>query len=254
MTTLTLHRLLQTSGFDSRRRIRQAIADGEFTVNDEVITNPTHPVDPERDVIRYQGRRLKLKVEPLVYFLLNKPVGVVSTLSDPARRRSITDLIGGIRERVYPAGRLDFNSEGLILLTNDGDFMKFIISPASLIPKEYLIKVRGNLTNEIREKLLTKGVHIEGSRIRPLKIEHVRSTQGGHCWLKVTITEGKKHIVRKLFRYSGHPVERLRRLSIGSFHLKGIPTGHWKEIPPSDVEAFRKRYAVSHPKKPRRVR
>jgi len=237
MKAYTLHRLLQSSGFDSRRRIRKGIADGDFSVNGKVITDPNFPVDPEDD-IRFQGSRLKLNVESRVYFLLNKPRGVVSTLADPGGRATIKDLIKGIRERVYPVGRLDFHSEGLILLTNDGDLMKKVITPANKVPKQYLVKIRGILSDQDRERLLVKGIHMEGLRIKPLEITPVRRTAKGHSWLTLTITEGRKHVVRKLLRFSGHPVERLRRLSIGNLRLQGIPPGHWREATAQEMDAF----------------
>jgi len=238
MNTLTLHRLLQSAGFDSRRRIRRGIADGEYEVNGKVVTDPNHPVNPDSDEIRFQGRRLKLAVAPLAYFLLNKPRAVVSTLADPGGRATIKDLISGIKERVYPVGRLDFNSEGLILLTNDGALMKRVITPANRVPKQYLVKIRGNLSEADRSRLLNKGIHIEGIRVRPLEITHVRRTAGGHSWLTLTVTEGRKHVVRKLLRYTGHPVERLRRLSIGSLRLRGIPPGHWREVSAAELKEF----------------
>jgi len=238
MSPVTLHRLLQSSGFDSRRRIRRGIADGEFTVNGKVVTDPNFAVEPGRDEIRFQGRRLKLAAEPLVYFLLNKPRGVVSTLSDPGHRPTIKDLISGIPERVYPVGRLDYNSEGLIMLTNDGALMKKVITPANRVPKQYLVKIRGDLKESDRRRLLEKGIHLEGLRVRPLEITPVRRTAGGHSWLTLTIAEGRKHVVRKLLRFTGHPVERLRRLSIGSLKLKGIPPGHWREITADELKTF----------------
>lgn len=238
MSTTTLHRMLQSAGFDSRRRIRRGIADGEFTVNGKTVTDPNFPVEPGHDEIRFQGRRLKLNAEPLVYFLLNKPRGVVSTLSDPGRRPTIKDLIRGIPERVYPVGRLDYNSEGLILLTNDGALMKKVITPSSRVPKQYLVKIRGELSETDRRRLLEKGVHLEGIRVRPLEITFIRRTAQGHSWLTITITEGHKHVVRKLLQYAGHPVERLRRLAIGSLKLKGIPVGHWREATEPEIKAF----------------
>ncbi len=230
------------AGFDSRRNIRQGIHDGEFKVNNNVVTDPNFLVDLDKDSIRFLDKKLKLRLEHRTYYLLNKPYGVISTLDDPQGRPTIMDYIGDIKERVYPVGRLDYHSEGLILLTNDGELTNFVISPRNQIPKVYNVKIKGVLSEAERQKLLTKGLFLEGMRVKPQKIEYIRKTVKNNSWIRVTIVEGKKHIIRKVFKYSGHPVEKLKRMSIGNFKLGKIPSGHWRTVTKDELAFFTERY------------
>lgn len=242
MSKLKLQKAIQAAGFDSRRSIRTGIADGDFKVNNTVITDPNFLVDLSKDTIRYRDKKITLKIEKKSYFIFNKPDGVISTLEDPQGRATLKDYIGKIKERVYPVGRLDYHSEGLILLTNDGDLTNFIISPRNKIPKVYNVKIKGVLSEQERRKLLSKGIFLEGSRVKPLEIEYIRKTQQNNSWIRVTIVEGKKHIIRNFFKYSGHPVERLKRVAIGTIKLKKLPAGHWKELTPMELEIFKNKY------------
>lgn len=244
MKQVELQKWLQECGAGSRRTIREWITSGRLTVNGQEVRDPHFPVNGAADSISVDGRRLKLAPQQLSYFVLNKPVGVVSTLDDPQKRPTIRDFLRGIRERVYPVGRLDFHSEGLILLTNDGDLANFILSARNKVPKTYMMKIKGKLDARAKEKL-ERGIFMEGSRLAPFRIEYVKSTGAGNSWLRVTITEGKKHILRKAFLYSGYPVEKLRRVAIGSILLKKLPRGHWRELPPEEIAAFKKKYHYS---------
>lgn len=239
-----LQKILQAAGTDSRRNIRQFIHDGRIKVNNQVITDPNFMVDISRDTVRLDERKLKLKIEKISYFLLNKPVGVVSTLEDPEGRPTIKEFIAKIKERVYPVGRLDYHSEGLILLTNDGELTNFIISPRNKIPKIYQVKIKGLLADEDRDRLINRGVVVDGVRVKPIRIDFVKKTGQGNSWIRVTLHEGKKHIIRNMLKYSGHPVEKLKRLSIGTFHLKKLPVGHWREITIEELDEFKKTYNI----------
>ena len=241
MKEMKLQKFLQDCGLASRRDIRQWIHDGRFKVNRLPVTDPNFPVAPGQDQIHFGKKLLKLHVQNKSYFILNKPVGIVSTLDDPQGRSTITAFTSRIRERVYPVGRLDYNSDGLILLTNDGDLANFIISAKNQVPKTYLLKIKGELSPATQKKL-EKGVFLEGERLKPFVIEPVKSTSSGNSWLKVTITEGKKHILRDAFKYSGHPVEKLRRIAIGTLTLKNLPLGHWRELADWEIAAFKKQY------------
>lgn len=242
MSILKLQKAIQTAGFDSRRNIRQDIHDGEFKVNNKVITDPNFLVDLEKDTIRYQDRKLRLKLEKKVYYLFNKPTGVISSLKDPQGRPTVVEFLTRIKERVYPVGRLDYHSEGLMLLTNDGDLANFVISPRNQIPKVYTLKIKGILKEEERRKLETKGISVDGQRVKPMRIEYIKKTSHDNSWIRVTIIEGKKHIVRKMFQYSGHPVEKLKRVAIGSLLLKSLPRGHFRELLPEELEFFKKKF------------
>jgi 23S rRNA pseudouridine2605 synthase len=167
---------------------------------------------------------------------------VISTLQDPEGRPTIKDFITSIKERVYPVGRLDYHSEGLILLTNDGELTNFIISPINKIPKVYMVKIKGSLREEDRKNLKTKGVFLADHRVRPLKIDFIKKTPQGNSWIRITIIEGKKHIIRDLLKFTGHPVEKLKRTAIGTIQLKKLPAGHWRELLTEEVELFKKTY------------
>ncbi len=241
MKEMKLQKYLQDCGLASRRDIRQWIHDGRFKVKGRVVTDPNFPVRVPGDAISLGGKLLKLAPQEKSYFIFNKPVGIVSTLADPEGRPTVSSFIGRIRERVYPVGRLDFHSDGLMLLTNDGELANFIISARNQVPKTYLLKIKGTLSEATRKKL-EKGIFLEGERLNSFVIEALKSTAGGNSWLKVTITEGKKHILRNAFKYSGHPVEKLRRVAIGTLTLGKLPLGEWRELRPDEVAAFKKKY------------
>lgn len=237
-----LQKYLQDTGFDNRRNIRKWITSGEISVNNKIVKEPGFEIDPEKDTILYNGKKINLKLEKKKYYIFNKPYGVVSTLSDPEGRVTISEYIKKIKERVYPVGRLDYHSEGLILLTNDGELTNFIISPKNKIPKIYYIKVKGIPSNELQKKMRITGIVIDRVRVKPLQVSFVKKTGKGNSWLKVSIIEGKKHIIRKLFKYSGHPVEKLKRVSIGNIQLKKLPPGYYKELTIEEIEIFKTKF------------
>lgn len=237
MNVMKLQKALQDAGMGNRRLIRQLINEGNIRVNNRVVTNPNYPLDVDHDLVHLKKKELKIRLQPKCYFILNKPDGVVSTLFDPQKRPTISHLIGKIRERVVPVGRLDFHSEGLILLTNDGELTNFILSAKNKVPKTYQVKIKGVLSPETQKKL-EKGIFMEGERLNPFRIEFIRQTTGGHSWWRVTITEGKKHILRKAFLFSGHPVERLKRTAIGTIRLKSLPAGEWRELTQTEIKTF----------------
>jgi len=241
MKEMKLQKFLQDCGLASRREIRQWIHEGKFKVNQRTVTDPNFSIKFPGDQIHLGNKMLKLKLQPKSYFIFNKPVGIVSTLADPQGRSTILTFISRIRERVYPVGRLDYNSDGLILLTNDGDLANFILSAKNQVPKTYLLKIKGELSPATQAKL-EKGVFLDGERLNPFVIEPVKATSAGNSWLKVTITEGKKHILRDAFKYSGHPVEKLRRVAIGNIKLKNLPLGEWRELKDYEIAAFKKEY------------
>ena len=241
MKEIKLQKYLQNCGLASRRDIRGWIHDGKIKVNQRTVTDPNFPVRTPSDRIHLGNKLLKLTPQSKSYFIFNKPVGIVSTLDDPQGRSTVRSFIARIKERVYPVGRLDYNSDGLMLLTNDGDLANFIISAKNQVPKTYLLKVKGNLS-ETTQKKLEKGVFLEGERLNPFVIEPVKMTGSGNSWLKVTISEGKKHILRNAFKYAGHPVEKLRRIAIGNITLGKLPLGEWRELADYEIAAFKKQY------------
>jgi len=237
-----LQKVLQTSGLDSRRNLRQFIHEGRIKVNNQVVTDPNFLVDITRDTLRLDNLKLKLKKEKKSYYILHKPYGVISTLNDPQGRPTVKDYITGIKERVYPVGRLDYHSEGLILLTNDGELTNFIISTRNKIPKIYMTKIKGTLSVEERNNIKTKGIFLGNRRVKPLQVDFIKRTAQGNSWIRITIIEGKKHVVRDLLKYAGHPVEKLKRIAVGSFQLKKLVVGHWCELTAEELEIFKKTY------------
>lgn len=237
-----LQKVLQTAGIDSRRNIRLQIHEGRIKVNNQVVTDPNFLVDTTSDTLRLDNRKLKLKKEKKSYYIFYKPDGVISTLHDPQGRTTVKDFLTAIKERVYPVGRLDYHSEGLLLLTNDGELTNFIISTKNKVPKVYMVKIKGILTTAEREQLMTKGIFLERRRVKPLQIDFVKKTAQGNSWIRVTILEGKKHIIRNLLKYTGHPVEKLKRTAIGTIKLKKLPTGQWRKLTQDEVETFKKTY------------
>lgn len=246
MNETKLMKYLQECGLASRRDIRQWIHEGRFRVRGVVVTDPNFQVRVPGDAIHMGGKLLKLAPQPKSYFMLNKPTGVVSTLADPEGRPTVRDFIGRIRERVYPVGRLDFHSDGLMLLTNDGELADFILAARNGVPKTYLLKIKGTLGEAARQKL-ERGIFLEGERLNPFVIEEVSATSSGNSWLRVTITEGKKHILRKAFLYAGHPVEKLRRVAIGTIKLGHLPLGQWRELRDDEIETFKRKYRFDRP-------
>ncbi len=244
-TKIKLQKFIQTVGVDSRRKIREMIHAGQLKVNQTVVTDPNFLVDCHKDQVTLNHKELKFPTQQKrSYFIFNKPDGVISSLNDPQKRPTIPEFIRGIKERVYPVGRLDYHSEGLILLTNDGDLANFIISPKNGIVKTYMIKIRGEISEETRKRLLDRGAVINGLRIKPLEIRFTKKTKQNNSWLRVQIVEGKKHIIRNLFKFTGHPVQKLKRTAIGTIQLKKLPTGHWRELTESEISIFRKTYKV----------
>lgn len=231
-----LQKLLAHAGIASRRKTEQLILEGRVTVNGAVITELGTKADPERDHIKVDGKRIRAREKP-VYIALNKPKNVVSTASDPQGRPTVIDLIRGVKARVYPVGRLDYASEGLLLLTNDGEFAKRIMAPATHIPKTYLVKANGPLTEEHQAKFRA-GVPIEGKRTAPASIKLIRAA--GNPWYEVRLIEGRQNQIRLMFKHFGRLVEKLRRVKIGFLELGGLPPGEFRHLSPVEVARFRK--------------
>jgi len=234
----TLQKWLQSGGFADRRTIRRAIADGKFRINGKPTRDPHAPVNPGRDTVTFENRPLNLTAEKRVAFLFNKPKGVISSRQDPQGRPTVLDFFQGVKERVYPAGRLDFMSEGLMVLTNDGDLTQLIISPRYQVPKVYEAKVRGVLTVDTIKSIVSRGVFLEGRRVRALDLTTLKRIGNHHSRVRVTVIEGKKHIVRHLLRHAGHPVEELKRVAIGPFRLGNLAPGKWNRLRDDEILRF----------------
>ena len=211
-----LQKLIAGTGLASRRKAEALIAAGRVMVNGKTVTELGTKVDPERDHIKVDGKHLSAP-QPFVYLMLNKPKNVVSTLDDPGGRTTVKDYLRGVSVRVFPVGRLDFDSEGLMLLTNNGELAQAMLHPRYHVPRTYLIKVKGVLTDdEIRS--LEQGVRLEDGMTSPAQVKKVRKVEA-NSWLEITIREGRKHQVKRMLEVVGHPVIKLLRIRMGSLSL-----------------------------------
>ena len=226
-----LQKLLAQSGVASRRKCEELMLDGQVEVDGEVVTRLGTKVDPRTAVIRVAGRRLP-PVSPNVYLVLNKPRGVVSTMSDPQGRRTLSDLLTERSERLFHVGRRDTDTEGLILLTNDGDFAQRVAHPSYELEKTYVAEVDGVVDKATVRRLLA-GVELDDGPVEVHSCRVVsssRSAKGDRSIVELVIHEGRNRIVRRLLDEVGHPVRRLTRTAIGPVVLRGLQPGALREL------------------------
>lgn len=235
-----LQKYLAGAGITSRRKCEELILQGQVRVNNSVVTKLGTKVDPQKDIIEVDGRLVKYKeIKQYSYILLNKPKGYLTSLSDPFGRPIVLDLLKGVKERVYPVGRLDFNSEGLLILTNDGELAYTLTHPAKEVEKVYIAKVKGIPSSE-KLKILSKGVVLENNyRIAPCNIYLLKITKG-NAILKIKIREGKKRQIRKMGEYIGHFVLELRRTQLGPISLKGVRPGEYRYLNKEEIKSLKK--------------
>lgn len=230
-----LQKILSQAGVASRRKAEELIVEGRVTVNGEVITELGSKADLEADHIKVDGRLLHAP-KHLVYLAMNKPKGCVTTLSDPEGRPTVQHLLRGVKQRVFPVGRLDYNSEGLLLLTNDGDFAHRVTAPGSHVKKTYVVKVNGLLSEE-QEKLFAAGISLHGRKTSPAEIKQIKA--GPNPWYEVRIIEGRQNQIRIMFKHFGRLVEKLRRVKIAFLELDVAP-GRYRTLTNKEMERFRK--------------
>ena len=226
-----LQKVLAAAGVASRREAERLIQSGRVEVNGTVVTALGTRVDPARDRVRVDGEAVG-RAETAVHILLFKPKGVLSSVHDPRGRTTVLDLVRGVRQRVYPVGRLDWDSEGLILLTNDGDLAFRLTHPKNHVPKTYRVKVRGLVGREVLEQV-RHGLDLEGRRTLPAPVRRVSSQT--HTWLEVVLDEGRKNQIRRVFERLGHPVLKLRRTAIGSLTDRDLKPGEYRMLTAGEV-------------------
>lgn len=243
---MRLEKYISDSGIASRRAVKRAIHEGHVTVNGKQITIPGHPIDPIADDIEYQ----KNKVEPLteyIYLMLHKPVGYLTTRRDERGRPTVMELLTDLPKSIYPVGRLDMETEGLLLFTNDGDFAYRMMHPSHEIEKTYLVWVNGVPSKRALGRLRS-GIAISGGTTAPAKIKHLNTktatklskkknskNTGEIAKYRVIIHEGKKRQVRLMFKAVGHKVIRLKRIRVGNLRLGNLPQGQYKHLTPTEV-------------------
>jgi 23S rRNA pseudouridine2605 synthase len=240
-----LQKIMAAAGIASRRRSEELITGGLVSVNGKTVTQLGSKADPEADHIRVNGKLLQ-GAERHVYILMNKPKGYVTTLCDPEGRPTVMDLLHGVKARVYPVGRLDYASEGLLLLTNDGAFANHLMKAASHVPKTYMVKVSGVPTADGLLRL-REGIYIASDKERrvktsPAKINVIR--ESANPWYEVTLVEGKNRQIRRMFEAIGHHVEKIKRVRYGPLELDVHP-GKFRKLAPQEVTKLKSAARIS---------
>jgi 23S rRNA pseudouridine2605 synthase len=235
---LRLQKLISQAGVASRRAAEKLIAEGRVTVNGETVTEMGTKADPARDDIRVDGRRIKA-TERLRYILLYKPAGYVTTRSDPQHRRTVIDLLRGVREYVYPVGRLDYDTQGVLLVTNDGDLAAKLTHPRHQVDRTYEASVAGMPDDEAIDRL-RRGIPLDGRRTQPADVLVVnKGRRDRNGVLIITIREGRNRQVRRMLEAVGHPVESLRRIRFGPLGIRGLRPGDWRDLTDAEVEKLK---------------
>ena len=229
---IRLQKVLAQAGVASRRKAEDLIRAGLVTVNGEVVTDLGRRVDPAASHIKVAGRRIAPAARK-VYLALHKPPGYVTTRRDPQGRPTVMALVRGVREPVFPVGRLDYASEGLLLLTNDGDLAQTVMHPRSGVPKTYRVKVKGHPTDSALDRI-RRGIRLEDGPAAPARLARIRRLKANTS-LEITLTEGRRREVRRMFDKIGHPVIRLVRVRIGPVRLGTLAPGRIRRLTPAEV-------------------
>ena len=231
---MRLEKYIATSGIASRRAAKKSILAGAVTVNGESVLVPGHPIAPETDIVEFEGKR----VEPLtehIYLMLNKPAGCVTTRRDERGRPTVMDFIVDLPNTIYPVGRLDLETEGLLLFTNDGNFAYRLLHPSHEIEKTYVVWVQGAPHDDAIQRL-REGVTIPSGTTAPARLKRLKVSKDGRSTkFEVVIHEGKKRQVRLMFKGVGYPVIRLKRIRIGNLRLGNLPSGQYRFLTPEEI-------------------
>lgn len=233
---IRLNRYLSECGFDSRRKSEELIKQGRVEVNNRVVIDLSTKIDTDNDIVTVDGEKVKQKKK--VYFLLNKPKGVITSTSDERNRKTVVDLIP-VKEKIFPVGRLDYDTTGVLLLTNDGEFSNFLMHPKNKIIREYEVHIDKPLEKQDKEKLL-KGIFLKGKKGRFNSVNFPK-----HNNMKMVIIsteEGRNHFVKNMFFMLGYKVEALKRISYCGFTVNDLPIGGYKKLSFSEVQSIIKKY------------
>lgn len=226
-----LQKIIAKMGIASRRAAEELIIEGRVTVNGQTAIIGMK-ADSSKDHIKVNGKLLT-KPEPKIYLMMNKPVGVITTLAETEERPTIRDFIRKVKYRVFPVGRLDYDSEGLLLLTNDGDFAQSILHPSKKIPKTYHVKIKGILAEDAIEKL-KNGIRLNDGLTAPAKVKKLKKSEE-NSWIEITIYEGRKRQIRRMIERIGHSVIKLKRVKINGIEIGGLEPGAIRYLTPEEV-------------------
>ncbi|WP_018755273.1 pseudouridine synthase [Paenibacillus terrigena] len=244
-----LQKILAAAGVASRRKCEELILEGKVEVNGETVNTLGVKADPTQDVITVNGRAIQS--ESKVYLMMNKPKGVITSATDPKGRKVVTDYVTGIKERVYPVGRLDYDTEGLLLLTNDGEFANLLTHPKHHVPKTYLATVEGIPHGDKLEKL-KEGIMLEDGMTAPAELEYQDiNVEEKQATIRITIYEGRNRQVRRMFEAISHKVIRLKRIKFGDLSLMNLKRGRTRPLTPNEINEL-KQLALSKKNKERR--
>ena len=238
-----LQKLLAHAGYASRRKAEELIVAGRVSVNGRTITELGSKADLSVDKVKVDGQMVSAP-QHHVYIAFHKPKNVVSTVRDPQGRETVMSYFKGFAERIYPVGRLDYASEGLMILTNDGELANRLISPGSHVTKTYVVKVKGGLTSD-QEEEFRRGIPMHGRRTAAAGIKLIR--KGENPWYEVRLIEGRQNQIRIMFKHFGHLVEKLRRIKIGFLELGDLKAGAYRTLTRSEVAHFRKLLRLENP-------
>ena len=236
MTQQRIQKIIAASGLASRREAERWIERGRVTVNGQVAGLGAS-ADPFVDRIEIDGKEIG-RPEKKVYILLNKPVGYVTTMRDPEGRPVVSELLRDVPERVVPVGRLDLTTEGLLVLTNDGDLAQALSHPSFHVEKSYLVRVRGNVSREVIDQL-ANGVRLEDGMTAPARVELVRRS-GSHSWVKITIHEGRNRQVRRMCEALDFPVSRLKRIGYAFLDDRQLPVGQYRHLTANEIKELKR--------------
>ncbi len=237
MEKIRLQKFISDAGIMSRRAAEEEIKNGNISINGHIAPLGTK-VDPSSDTVTYRGKKILYKKSEHTYIMMNKPRGYLSSTFDDRGRKCVTDLLEGINSRVYPVGRLDLISEGMLLLTDDGELKNKLTHPSYSLPKLYRVKVSGEVS-EAQMDILTSPLVIDGYKIRPVDVK-IHSIDESGTVLRMTLFEGRNRQIRKMCEQADLTVKRLSRLSIGNLSLDGLAVGKWRHLTPEEVEYLKK--------------
>ncbi|MFH2132230.1 MAG: pseudouridine synthase [bacterium] len=234
--TIRLHKFIANAGIASRRKAEQLISDGKVTVNGHLISLQGTQIDPETDMVRVNGKLVSIVPREPVAYALYKPKNCVTTLMDPQGRDTIVNYFPKTSQRLFPVGRLDYDAEGLLILTNDGDLANRIAHPSQHIWKQYFVKIKGKITPEEINRIRS-GPVIDGKTRQPVKIRFLHFVND-KSWLVVSLQEGIKHHIKKTFLAAGYPVLKIKRYSVGNIELLELSPGECRQISKTEIETL----------------
>ncbi len=239
MKKMRINKFLSQAGGLSRRKADNAVLEGRVSVDGKIVSEKGILVDPDRDLVRLDGHLLNLDSEKL-YMMFHKPVGVVTTMDDPKGRKTVADYFDFAYPRVYPVGRLDYNTSGLLIITNDGELTHHLSHPRFEVVKGYVAKVKGK-PGEGKMQSLRKGILLEGKKTKPGKFEII-DRKRDKSWVRIEISEGRYREIRKMFTLIGCPVLKLKRVSFAGLELGSLPAGAWRDLKKVEMDLLKKAF------------